>query len=167
MGVAIPIPRTRPADDARRRLKRLQSLAWVLDRSIPIGRWRIGLDPILGLLPGAGDWLGAVLSLYVVYESARLGAPAHLLARMGGNILVEAVVGMVPFIGDLFDFAWKANTRNLSLIERHYHTRAQHASEPRSMRQIWLMVALICFVVLVFVAGLVFLFATVLERLLK
>jgi hypothetical protein len=108
MGVAIPIPRSAEYDDAQRRLQRLRRLSWVLDRSIPIGRWRIGLDPILGLFPGAGDWIGAVLSLYVVYESARLGAPAHLLARMGGNILVEALVGTVPILGDLFDFAWQA-----------------------------------------------------------
>src|SRR5690606_6776212 len=105
---------------AERRLKRLRALAWVLDRSIPIGRWRIGLDPILGVIPGLGDWIGAVMSLYVVYESARLGAPARTLARMGGNILVETLVGSIPVLGDVFDAAWQANTRNLALIERHY-----------------------------------------------
>src|SRR5687767_11533121 len=110
MGVAIPIPRTAAPTDSQRRLNRVRALAWLLDRSIPIGGgWRVGLDPILGLLPGAGDWIGAVLSLYVVFESARLGAPAHLLLRMGGNILVEALIGTVPLIGDLFDFAWQAN----------------------------------------------------------
>jgi hypothetical protein len=167
MGVAIPIPRTSSRGDSHRRLKRLQTVAWVLDRSIPIGRWRIGLDPILGVLPGAGDWIGAVLSLYVVYESARLGAPSRMLARMGGNILVEAIVGMVPVLGDLFDFAWKANTRNLALIERHYRDRIPEAGEPRSMRQIWLMVALIFVVVLAVVGGIVFLFAKLLERLIQ
>lgn len=167
MGVAIPIPRTASPADSQRRLKRLQTLAWVLDRSIPIGRWRIGLDPILGIFPGAGDWLGAVLSLYVVYESARLGAPARMLAQMGGNILVEAIVGMVPVVGDLFDFAWKANTRNLALIERHYGDRIHQARDPRSMRQIWLMLALVFIVVLAVVGGIVYLFAKLLESLLQ
>ena len=139
MGVAIPIPRSESSGDAARRLKRLRALAWTLDRSIPIGRWRIGLDPILGLLPGAGDWIGAVLSLYVVYESARLGAPARLLARMGGNIIVEALIGTIPLVGDLFDFAWQANTRNLALIEDHHRTGLpRDGLKPRSMSKIWL-----------------------------
>ena len=167
MGVAIPIPRSASSDDSHRRIQRLRTLAYVLDRSIPIGRWRIGLDPIIGILPGAGDWIGALLSLYVVYESARLGAPARLLARMGGNILVEALVGMVPVLGDLFDFAWQANTRNLALIERHYSDLQKRRLKPRSMASIWFMLALVCVAVLVVVAGLVFLFAKALNSILS
>lgn len=103
-------------------------MAWLLDRSIPIGgKWRIGLDPLLGLIPGAGDWLGAVLSLYLLYEAARLGVPTRVLVSMAGNILVEAIIGAVPVLGDLFDFVWQANIRNLQLIEQHTNTtlRAQ------------------------------------------
>jgi hypothetical protein len=162
MGVAIPIPRAGERGDSERRLKRLRALAWFLDRSIPIGRWRIGLDPILGLLPGVGDFVGAVLSLYILYEAARLGTPAHLLARMGGNILVEALAGTIPVVGDLFDFAWQANARNLALIERHHHT----AVRPRSSGKMWFMLAVVCVVILATVAGLVFLFAKVLNSLL-
>jgi hypothetical protein len=143
----------------------LRRLAWILDRSIPVGRWRIGLDPILGLFPGAGDWIAAVLSLYIVYESARLGAPAQLLMRMGGNILVEALIGTIPLLGDLFDFAWQANTRNLALIERHYGSGRVPLEEPRSMRQIGIVVAVICAVVLAVIAGLAVLFVRVLNRL--
>lgn len=106
--------------DARKRLSRLERLAWVLDRSIPIGRWRVGLDPILGLIPGFGDVVGAVISLYIVYEAARLGAPGGLLARMTVNVLIEAVIGAVPLLGDLFDAYWKASTRNLALLHRHH-----------------------------------------------
>ena len=165
MGVAIPIPRAGDRDDPRRRLQRLRTLAWLLDRSIPIGRWRIGLDPILGILPGAGDWIGAVLSLYVVYESARLGAPARLLARMGGNILLEALIGTVPILGDLFDFAWQANSRNFALIENYHTTADSTRLKPRSMTAIWAMLALVCFVVLAVVAGLVLLVAKLLNSL--
>ncbi|HEY0947587.1 MAG TPA: DUF4112 domain-containing protein [Opitutaceae bacterium] len=103
------------------RLRRLRGLAWLLDRSIPLpGGWRIGLDPLLGSLPGAGDWLGGVLSTYLLYEGARLGLPPRVLGRMVLNIAIEVLVGAVPVVGDLFDFAWQANVRNLQLVERHY-----------------------------------------------
>jgi hypothetical protein len=103
------------------RLTRVRRLAWLMDRSIPIGGGRrIGLDPLLGLWPGAGDALGAVISLYVVYEGARLGLPLRVLGRMLGNILVEAVAGTVPLVGDVFDAVWGANMRNVRLVDQHY-----------------------------------------------
>lgn len=123
MPEAIPIPpdAQEPADPgAARRLRRLRWLAWLLDGSIPVGPWRIGLDPLVGLIPGLGDWLGAAASGYIVYEAARLGIPGPILLRMVGNILVETLIGIVPLLGDAFDFAWKANLRNLALIDRHY-----------------------------------------------
>ena len=168
VGVAIPIPRADASGDAERRLKQLRALAWFLDRSISIGGRRFGLDPILGLLPGVGDWLGAVLSLYIVYQSARLGAPARILARMGGNILVETLIGTIPVLGDLFDFAWQANTRNLALIEGHYAARVPAPKlKPRSMTKIWVMLALVCVAVLTTVGGLIFLLAKTLNILLQ
>ena len=103
------------------RLARVRGLAWLLDRSIPIGGgMRVGLDPILGLLPGGGDAAGVLLSLYVVFEGARLGLPTRVLARMVGNVALEGIVGTVPLLGDLFDAAWKANVRNVHLIEQFY-----------------------------------------------
>jgi hypothetical protein len=130
--------------DAAKRFKRLEKLAWVMDRSIPVGRWRVGLDPIIGLLPGAGDFIGSVLSLYVLYEGARLGAPGSVLLRMGGNILVETVIGAVPFLGDLFDFVWQANTRNIALLHRHH---AEHW-RPRPLGGVIAAVALTAVIVL-------------------
>jgi hypothetical protein len=163
MGVAIPIPRGEALSaDAGRRLRRLRGLSWFLDRSIRIGKWRIGVDPILGLVPGVGDWIGALLSLYILYQGARLGVPAGVVARMGGNILVETIVGAVPVLGDLFDFAWQANTRNLALIERHY----QPHLEPRSLRKMWLAVGVFFFLVLALIIGLGVLLAKLLFRLL-
>jgi hypothetical protein len=117
--------------EAARRLRRLRVMAWLLDRSIPIGGGRrIGLDPILGLIPGVGDWLGAVLSSWLVYEAMRLGVPVRVLARMGVNIAIDAAVGVVPLLGDIFDATWQANQRNLRLVERHYDPRRT----PRSLR---------------------------------
>jgi hypothetical protein len=90
-----------------------------LDTSIRIpgtGR-RIGLDPLLGLVPWAGDAIGALLSAYLVWESARLGATRGMVARMLLNVAVETVVGVIPVAGDVFDAVWKANSRNLRLLE--------------------------------------------------
>jgi len=100
---------------------RLRSLSYLLDNAIPIPGTgiRIGLDPLLGLLPTAGDGLGMVLSAYILIEAARLGASPALLARMAFNIALETVAGTVPALGDLFDAAWKANAKNLALLERH------------------------------------------------
>jgi hypothetical protein len=134
-------------------MQRIRGLAWLLDRSIPIGRWRVGVDPIIGLVPGAGDWFGALLSLYILYQGARLGMPTHVLGRMAGNILVETIVGAVPVLGDLFDFAWKANMRNLRLVERHY----QPHLKDRSLGRLWFLLGLFALLVLLLVAGLMFL----------
>jgi len=96
---------------------RMQTVAHVLDRSIrvPGTNFRVGLDPILGVLPVAGDTVAAGLSLYIVAESARLGVSRPTLLRMLGNIAVDAAGGSIPLAGDLFDAMWKANRRNVEL----------------------------------------------------
>lgn len=102
-------------DKARSRVERL---AWFLDNSIPIPGLdtRIGLDPLLGLFPGIGDTLGALLSSYILAAAARLGAPKSVLLKMAFNIAVDAVLGAFPLLGDLFDMVWKANQRNVKLL---------------------------------------------------
>lgn len=93
----------------------------MLDNSIhvPGTRWRIGVDGLIGLVPGVGDLLGALISGYVLTEAARAGASMSLILRMGLNVALETLVGAVPVIGDLFDFAYKANARNVRLLRRH------------------------------------------------
>jgi len=98
----------------------MRAVARILDESVrvPGTDFRVGLDPILGLLPGWGDAVAAGLSLYIVVESARLGVPFGTLVRMLANVAVDAVGGSIPIAGDFFDAAWKANTRNVELALR-------------------------------------------------
>lgn len=97
---------------------RMESLAWLLDNSIriPIIGYRIGLDAILGLIPGIGDATGALISGYILFSAIRMKAPLSVLSRMGLNILVELVIGMIPLLGDVFDATFKANARNMDLV---------------------------------------------------
>lgn len=101
-------------------LEQLRRLSRLLDTSIPLpGGMRIGWDAVLGLVPGFGDGAGALLSSFIVVQAARLGASGAVLLRMVGNVAVEALVGSVPFLGDVFDAAFKANVRNVRLLEQH------------------------------------------------
>ncbi|TBW54288.1 DUF4112 domain-containing protein [Marinobacter halodurans] len=122
-------------------LARLESSARLLDSQfrIPFTRIRFGLDPLMGLLPGIGDAAGLVLSLYLMVEAVRLGAGTRQVARMAGNVLLEFVIGIVPIVGDLFDFAWKANDRNAALLRRHIEKRL----DPPPRRRPWIQYTLI------------------------
>src|SRR4051812_31197827 len=104
--------------DVRETRERLAQVAWLLDSSIPIPgtRLTIGLDAIVGLFPVIGDLIGVLFSSYILSEASRLGAPKPVLMRMAFNIGIEGLVGIVPFAGDVFDAAWKANQRNVSLL---------------------------------------------------
>ncbi len=101
--------------------KRLGRLAWLLDEAIPLPGLgvRIGLDPLMGLFPGIGDAAGALFSSYLFSEAARLGAPKSLLLKMAFNVLLDTAAGAFPLLGDLFDLVWKANLRNLQLLDAY------------------------------------------------
>ena len=96
-------------------------LARLLDSSIPVPgtSWKIGLDPIVGLIPGIGDLIGAVLSGYIILEAVRAEIPTFTLARMLMNVGIDTLLGAVPALGDVFDAAWKSNMMNVALLERH------------------------------------------------
>ena len=114
----MDIPNAHKRDDPAASVRRLAN---VLDAAvrIPGTNIRIGLDPILGLIPGFGDLAGTLLSGYVVLAAVRLGVPRPVLIRMLANLGIDAVLGAVPLLGDIFDVAWRANTRNVALIESH------------------------------------------------
>ena len=98
-------------------VRRMRFVANLLDDSIrvPGTEFRIGIDPILGILPGAGDAVAAAMSVYIVLESARLGVPFLTLLRMMANVTLDFAIGSVPVIGTLFDATWKANRKNVEL----------------------------------------------------
>jgi hypothetical protein len=129
--------------------RRLGRLAWLLDSSIelPGTRFRIGLDAILGLIPGLGDLLGVLASGYIVREAARLGAPPSVLTRMAFNVAIEGLVGLIPIFGDVFDAVWKANQRNYALLEEHMRSPRRAVRSSRLFVGL-LIVALVVFVIL-------------------
>lgn len=105
--------------DAAARLARLRRLAWLLDAQfvLPGTRFRFGVNSLFGLAPVAGDAALGLVSLYLIWEAKRLGAPPSLLTRMLANVVIEVAGGSVPLLGDVFDMAFKANLRNLALLE--------------------------------------------------
>jgi hypothetical protein len=102
-------------------LSAARAVARVLDSAarVPGTKVRVGLDPLLGLVPGLGDVTGAVLSGYIVFVGTRLGAPPSVIWRMLLNIGIDTVVGSIPILGDAFDAGWKSNVRNVDLLERY------------------------------------------------
>lgn len=100
------------------RIARLDALATLLDTAIliPGTNVRFGLDALIGLVPGIGDTITTLLSLYIVREARALGAPRHVIMRMLGNVALDSVVGVVPLAGDVFDVMWRANRRNMALL---------------------------------------------------
>jgi hypothetical protein len=104
---------------------RIAMLERVLESAILIPgiRRRIGLDAVLGLLPGVGDAMAGAMGLYLVWEARNLGASRFTLARMVGNVLIDTLLGSVPVAGDIFDLFFRSNTRNLKLIRRQLEGR--------------------------------------------
>jgi hypothetical protein len=116
------VTRLRPLSPRQRqRLEALRALARLLDSAfvIPGTRYRIGLDPIIGLVPGIGDLVSPVFTLGILWQSRDLNLPRVVQLRMLMNVAIDTGLGLVPLAGDLFDVAWKANDRNYALLERY------------------------------------------------
>jgi hypothetical protein len=113
----------------QQRLARIDTLATLLDSAfvVPGTRIRFGLDAIVGLVPGVGDFLMSLVSLYIVHEARQLGAPMHLLVRMVGNIALDGIIGSAPVAGDIFDVMWRANRRNMTLLYDHLRRQGEFA----------------------------------------
>lgn len=113
-------PISDPGMDRAAALARVRGLARLLDNAVrvPGTRIGIGLDSVIGLIPGVGDLAGGAMSAYVLMTAARLGVPRAVLGRMLVNLGTDALVGTVPVLGDLFDVGFKANVRNVRLLEQ-------------------------------------------------
>jgi hypothetical protein len=136
-------------NDPGSRTRRVRALAKLLDNAItvPGTGWKIGFDPIVGLIPGIGDLIGAVLSGYIILEAARAEVPSFTLARMLLNVGIDTLLGAVPAVGDVFDAAWKSNTKNVALLERHL-ARAPVAGEKRGVGGAMVLAILVLIVIL-------------------
>ncbi len=130
-----------PAQEQR--LAGLRHLAELLDNAfvVPGTSYRVGLDPLIGLIPGIGDLISPLFAIGMFAQARELGVPKVIQARMLINVAIDTLVGAVPILGDLFDFAWKANAMNLELLERH--AREEHAGSPGDYAFVVLMVALV------------------------
>ena len=113
------------------KLTKLRRVSRILDNAIAIPGTKIsfGLDPILGLLPGGGDTVTGGIAAYIVVEAAKMGIPREILWKMVGNILIDSFAGTVPVVGDIFDLGWKANIKNIELLEKHLDIAQSNQSD--------------------------------------
>jgi hypothetical protein len=111
------------------RVERLRQISQLLDSAfeIPGTSYRVGLDPVIGLVPWVGDLVSPLFTIALLWQAREMALPRVVQLRMVINVAIDALVGAIPVAGDLFDFAWKANDRNMALLERHAHT-ARRAS---------------------------------------
>lgn len=116
--IKVDLPLGRDVESISRRIELMERF---LERSfhVPIINRPVGFDAIVGLLPGFGDLIGGVLGFYLLWEARNLGIPKWKMARMLGNIGVDTLLGAVPFAGNIFDFMFRSNSRNLAIIRRH------------------------------------------------
>lgn len=132
----------------RQRLEALRRMANLLDSAfvVPGTSYRIGLDPILGLMPGLGDLVSPLFTVGLLWQARELNLPKVVQLRMIFNVAIDSMIGIVPFAGDLFDFAWKANNKNYALLERH--AVEEHEAGPGD----WVFVSAMILLVLVLAA---------------
>ena len=159
-GILSPVARVEPpAGD----LARLQALARLMDSAVQIPGTpvRFGLDGVLGLIPGAGDTVSALMSVFILYEARRLGISRLTLRRMATNVLLDAVVGTVPFAGDVFDIYWKANNRNVELLRRHLESAASPDAPSSRWSDRLFFLGLICILITIIALGVTLAYVTI------
>ena len=131
-------------------LRRLRDLSHLLDDSIPVPgtTYRIGVEPLIGLLPVVGDAVGMAISAYVFAVAARSGVPRATLGRIAVVLWLDALVGSVPLLGDLFDAYWKANLRSTDLLDARLADPASAAADRRYLRRLAVVVGVLSVAVL-------------------
>lgn len=154
-------------DSGLAKLHHLRQISNLWDRAIgiPGTKWRIGLESLLGVLPIGGDAIGVVLSGYILWHAVQFNLPKSVLIRMVFNVAVDGIVGSVPFLGDLFDTTWKANTKNVNLLESYLQAPI---AQPQKVDHgfVWLLfisLVLIAVILIAIAAGTVYLLDKVLK----
>src|SRR5688572_27962742 len=140
-------------------MQALRALTRIMDEAvrIPGTRFRVRLDAFIGLIPWAGDMAGAAITGFTILTAHRMGAPPVVLLNMVVNLGIDALVGAIPFLGDIFDFGFKSNRPNLDLLERHL----QHPAETRRSSRGVLMAVLGLLILMLI--GMVWLAAAILQ----
>jgi hypothetical protein len=125
-------------------IKSLERWAWLLDKSVPIPgtSYRMGMDSLIGLIPGLGDWLGGMISSYLLWHAVQNKVPAVIVGRMAVNVALDTFLGMIPIVGDIFDIAFKSNEYNLRLLEQ-YNQLPQEAVKQNSLFMIVFFIVLL------------------------
>lgn len=120
--------------DDQKNIAQLRSLSRLLDTKFqgPLGS-KYGLDALVGLIPGVGDFITSALSFYIIAQAAALGVSSATLIRMAINVIFENAIDMIPFVGNIFDFYWKANKMNLDLIESHLKNPSRETIQSRTV----------------------------------
>ena len=137
-------------DRHRTALEHLDRYAWVLDSAFRLpGGFRIGLDGIIGLLPGLGDAVSGLLAAYIVFAAYKVGASRSVLTRMCTNILIDTLIGSIPIFGDIFDVAFKSNLRNASLLRRYMENPSSTHRRSRGVLALYALVAIATIIVAV------------------
>lgn len=146
----------------QRKLKSLDWLAWLLDSSIKIpGTNRtIGLDGIIGLIPGVGDVFASLLSGYIIVRALLMGLPIFVIGQMVVNMVIEGVIGVIPFFGDIFDFIFKSNRRNVRLMQRYFEDPKETAERSAASVIAFLVVLFFVFLLTIWLIFKVFGWAT-------
>lgn len=103
--------------DHKFHLKTARYLVDTLENKFQIGKFKFGLDPLLGFFPGGGDILALALSFYLIWIAVMLRLPAEKISLMLGNVMFDFLIGLIPIFGDIADFAYKSNSKNLEIIE--------------------------------------------------
>ena len=134
----------------RSRFRHMDFLAKLMDAqfTIPGTNFRFGLDALIGLIPGAGDLSTFAISSYMLVIMAKNGASGYVLARMVVNVLIDAVFGMIPLIGDLFDIGFKANMRNMRLMHEYYQEGRHRGSAWRVIIPVLIILFLVLAVII-------------------
>ncbi|TXH20349.1 MAG: DUF4112 domain-containing protein [Chitinophagaceae bacterium] len=139
------------------RLATIQKMSKLLDNQFKIGKFKFGIDPILNIIPVAGDFVGFIMSILLIITMIKHGASGKLVFKMVRNAALDALVGTIPILGTIFDFGFKANARNVKLLQEHYTQNMHHGSAANEIKKLILWVLIFGFVILIVVVYLSYL----------